>query len=143
MKKSNLKEIYTYINQTTEKEVDFESIDLPNNKIKHIIIGNKKVIQPKKQSSMTTKQFQEFVIEFIQEQKEVNKRQEQTNMKQAEFNQFVIEFIQEQKLVNQRQEETNKKQEKFNEMILQRLDNIENDIKLIKSCPTIKKELKN
>ena len=106
MKKSNLKEIYTYINQTTEKEVDFESINLPNNKIKHIIIGNKKTIQPKKQSSMTTKQFQEFVIEFIQEQK----------------------------LVNQRQEETNK-------VVMQRLDNIENDIKLIKSCPTIKKEL--
>ena len=101
MKKSNLKEIYTFINQTTEKEVDFESIDLPNNKIKHIIIGKKK------QSSMTTKQFQEFVIEFIQEQK----------------------------LVNQRQEETNK-------VVVQRLDNIENDIKLIKSCPTIKKELK-
>ena len=73
MKKSNLKEIYTFINQTTEKEVDFESIDLPNNKIKPIIIGNKKVIQVKKQSSMTTKQFQEFVIEFIQEQKEFNK----------------------------------------------------------------------
>ena len=106
MKKSNLKEIYTYINQTTEKEVDFESIDLPNHKIKHIIIGNKKTIQTKKQSSMTTKQFQEFVIEFI------------------------------------------KRQEEFNKMILERLDNIEhrltnveNDVKLIKSCPTIKREL--
>ena len=107
LKKSNLKEVYIYINQTTEKEVDFESIDLPNNKIKPIIIGNKKVIQVKKQSSMTTKQFQEFVIQFIQEQK----------------------------LVNQRQEETNK-------MVMQRLDRIENDIKLIKSCPTIQKELK-
>ena len=113
MKKSNLKEIYTYINQTTEKEVDFMSEDLPNNKIKHIIIGNKKVIQTKKQASMTTKQFQEYVIEFIKEQKETNK-------KQAEFNQYVIEFI--------------TKQEKFNEMIL-------NEIKAIKSCPTIKKEL--
>ena len=106
MKKSNLKEIYTYINQTTEKEVDFESVDLPNNKIKHIIIGNKKVNPSKKQSSMTTKQFQEFVIEFIQEQK----------------------------LVNQRQEETNK-------VVMQRLDNIENDIKLIKLCSTIQREL--
>ena len=76
---------------------------------------------------MTTKQFQEYVIEFIKEQKETNK-------KQAEFNQYVIEFIKEQKLVNQRQEETNK-------IVMQRLDNIENDIKLIKSCPTIKKEL--
>ena len=120
LKKSNLKEVYTFINQTTEKEVDFESIDLPNNKIKHIIIGNKKVNPPKKQSSMTTKQFQEFMINFVNEQK----------------------------LVNQRQEETNKKQEKFNEMILQKVDNIdqrlikvENDIKDIKSCPTIKKEL--
>ena len=28
---------------------------------------------------MTTKQFQEFVIEFIQEQKLVNQRQEETN----------------------------------------------------------------
>ena len=106
MKKSNLKEIYTSINQTTEKDVDFESVDLENHKIKPIIVGNKKVIKPKKQSSMTTKQFQEFVIEFIQEQK----------------------------LVNQRQEETNK-------IVVQRLDNIENDIKLIKSCPTIKKEI--
>ena len=113
MKKSNLKEIYTYINQTTEKEVDFESVDLPNQKIKHIIIGNKKTIQSKKQSSMTTKQFQEFMINFVNEQK----------------------------LVNQRQEEINK-------MVMQRLDNIENDIKEIKirldkieSCPTIKKEL--
>ena len=44
MKKSNLKEIYTFINQTTEKEVDFESVDLENNKIKPIIIGNKKTI---------------------------------------------------------------------------------------------------
>ena len=77
---------------------------------------------------MTTKQFQEVVIEFIQAQKIVNQSQEQTNMKQAEFNQFVIEFI--------------KRQEEFNKMILQRLDNIENDIKLIKSCPTIQKELK-
>ena len=50
-----LREIYTYINQTTEKEVDFESIDLENNKIKPIIIDNKKVIKPKNQSSMTTK----------------------------------------------------------------------------------------
>ena len=99
MKKSNLKEIYTFINQTTEKEVDFESVDLDNHKIKPIIIGNKKTIQPKKQSSMTTKQFQEFVIEFIQEQKE------------------------------------------FNKMVVQRLDNIDNDIKLIKSCQTIKREL--
>ena len=142
MKKSNLKEIYTYINQTTEKEVDFESVDLPNNKIKHIIIGNKKVNQPKKQSSMTTKQFQEFVIEFIQEQKLVNQRQEETN-----------------KVVMQRLD----KQEEFNQMILEKVDNIEkrltnveNDVKEIKieikkikvrldkieSCPTIKKELK-
>ena len=120
MKKSNLKEIYKCINQTTEKEVDFDSIDLPNNKIKHIIIGNKKTIQLKKQDSMTTKQFQEYVIEFIKEQKETNK-------KQAEFNQYVIEFINEQKEVNKRQEETNK-------IILQRLDRIE-------SCPTIQKEL--
>ena len=115
MKKSNLKEIYTYINQTTEKEVDFESVDLENNKIKHIIIGNKKMIQPKKQSSMTTKQFQEFVIEFIQEQKLVNQRQEETN-----------------KVVMQRLDNIEK-----------RLNNVENDIKLIKSCPTIKKELSN
>ena len=130
----NLKEVYAYINQTTEKEVDFESKTFSNGEIKHIIIGNKKIIQPKHQSSMTTKQFQEYVIEFIQEQKETNK-------KQAEFNQYVVEFIQEQK-------ETNKKQEKFNEMILQKVDNIdqrlikvENDIKDIKSCPTIQKEL--
>ena len=93
--------------------MDFESVDLENNKIKHIIIGNKKIIQSKKQSSMTTKQFQEFMINFVNEQK----------------------------LVNQRQEEINK-------MVMQRLDNIENDIKEIKirldkieSCPTIKKEL--
>ena len=107
MKKFNLKEIINIIKQNVEnEEVEMEIIDLPNNKIKHIIIGNKKTIQPKKQSSMTTKQFQEFVIEFIQEQK----------------------------LVNQRQEETNK-------IVMQKLDNIENDIKLIKSCPTIQKEL--
>ena len=76
---------------------------------------------------MTTKQFQEYVVEFIKEQKETNK-------KQAEFNQYVIEFI--------------TKQEKFNKMILQKVDNmdqrlikVENDIKEIKSCPTIQKEL--
>ena len=120
MQKSNLKEIYTFINQTTEKEVDFESIDLPNNKIKHIIIGNKKTIQVKKQSSMNTKQFQEFVIEFIQEQKLVNQRQEETN-----------------KVVMQRLD----KQEKFNEMILEKVDNIEKRLEKIESCPTIQKEL--
>ena len=119
----------------------FEIIDLPNNKIKHIIIGNKKVIQVKKQSSMTTKQFQEFVIEFIQEQKLVNQRQEETNKKQEIFNQQQLEF---NKMIIQRLD----KQEKFNEMILQKVDNIdqrlikvENDIKDIKSCPTIQKEL--
>ena len=73
MKKSNLKEIYAYINQTTDKEVDFESIGLPNNKTKHIIIGDRKINQPNKSSSMTNKQFQEYVIQFIQEQKEFNK----------------------------------------------------------------------
>ena len=107
MKKLNLKELITMIKQNIQNEdVEVEIIDLPNNKIKHIIIGNKKVIQPKKQASMTTKQFQEYVIEFIT------------------------------------------KQEKFNEMILQKVDNIdqrlikvENDIKEIKSCPTIQKEL--
>ena len=108
MKKFSLREIIAIIKQNVEsEEVEMDIIDLPNNKIKPIIIGNKKTIQPKKQSSMTTKQFQEYVIQFIQEQK----------------------------LVNQRQEETNK-------VVMQRLDNIENDIKLIKSCPTIKKELK-
>ena len=128
MKKMSLKEAITIIKQNIQNEdVEVEIIDLPNNKIKHIIIGNKKVIPPKKQASMTTKQFQEYVIEFIKEQKETNK-------KQAEFNQYVIEFI--------------TKQEKFNEMILQKVDNIdqrlikvENDIKDIKSCPTIQKEL--
>ena len=55
-------------------------------------------------------------------------------MTTKQFQEFVIEFIKEQKLVNQRQEETNK-------VVMQRLDNIENEIKLIKSCPTIKKEL--
>ena len=107
MKKFSLREIIAIIKQNVEsEEVEMDIIDLPNNKIKPIIIGNKKTIQPKKQSSMTTKQFQEYVIQFIQEQK----------------------------LVNQRQEETNK-------VVMQRLDNIENDIKLIKSCPTIQKEL--
>ena len=107
MKKMNLKEVITMIKQNIQNiDVEVEIIDLPNNKIKHIIIGNKKVIPPKKQASMTTKQFQEYVIEFIKEKK----------------------------LVNQRQEENNK-------IVMQRLDNIENDIKLIKSCPTIKKEL--
>ena len=114
MKKSNLKEIIAIIRKNIEnEEVEMDIIDLPNNKIKHIIIGNKKVTQVKKQSSMTPKQFQEFVIEFIQEQKLVNQRQEETN-----------------KVVMQRLD----KQEKFNEMIL-------NEIKAIKSCPTIKKEL--
>ena len=127
MKKSNLKEIYTYINQTTEKEVDFESIDLPNNKIKHIIIGNKKVTQVKKQSSMTTKQFQEFMINFVNEQKLVNQRQEETNKKQEIFNQQQLEF--------------NKKQEKFNEIILNEIKEIKIRLDKIESCPTIKKEL--
>ena len=130
MKKSNLKEVINIIKQNVQNEdVEMDIIDLPNNKIKHIIIGNKKTIQVKKQSSMTTKQFQEFVIEFIKEQKLVNQRQEETNKKQEIFNQQQLEF---------------------NKMIMQRLDNIENrltnvenDIKLIKSCPTIKKELKD
>ena len=80
MKKSNLKDVIAIIKQNIQnEEVEVDIIDLPNNKIKHIIIGNKKVNPPKKQSSMTTKQFQEFVIEFIQEQKLVNQRQEETN----------------------------------------------------------------
>ena len=122
MKKSNLKEIYAYINQTTEKEVDFESVDLENNKIKHIIIGNKKVNPPKKQASMTTKQFQEFVIDFIKEQKLVNQWQEETNKKQAEFNQ---------------------RQEEFNQMILKEIKEIKIRLGKIESCPTIQKELNN
>ena len=73
MKKFNLKDVYTTINKTIEKEVYFKSIDLENNKIKHIIIGDRKINQPKKSSSMTNKQFQEYVIQFIQEQKEFNK----------------------------------------------------------------------
>ena len=128
MKKMNLKEVITMIKQNIQNiDVEVEIIDLPNNKIKHIIIGNKKVIQTKKQASMTTKQFQDHVIQFISNQKSFNEyviefiqEQKETNKKQAEFNQYVIEFI--------------TKQEKFNEMIL-------NEIKAIKSCPTIKKEL--
>ena len=116
MKKFNLKEVIAIIKQNVQnEEVDFESIDLPNHKIKHIIIGNKKVIQIKKQSSMTTKQFQEFMINFVNEQK----------------------------LVNQRQEETNKKQEKFNEMILKEIKEIKIRLDKIESCPTIQKELNN
>ena len=69
---------------------------------------------------MTTKQFQEYVIQFIQEQKLVNQKQEETNKKQEIFNQQQLEF--------------NKKQEKFNEIVLQRLEKIE-------SCQTIQKEL--
>ena len=121
MKKFNLKEIIAIIKQNVEnEEIEMDIIDLPNNKIKHIIIGNKKVIQVKKQSSMTTKQFQEFVIEFIQEQKLVNQKQEETN-----------------KVVMQRLDN-----------IENRINNVENDIKEIKirldkieSCPTIQKEL--
>ena len=142
MKKINLKEAITMIKQNMQNEdIEVEIIDLPNNKIKHIIIGNKKVIQPKKQASMTTKQFQDHVIQFISNQKSFNEyviefiqEQKETNKKQAEFNQYVIEFI--------------TKQEKFNEMILQKVDNmdqrlikVENDIKEINSCPTIQKEL--
>ena len=107
--------------------MDFESVNLPNHKIKPIIIGSKKVTPPKKQSSMNRKQFQEFVIKFIKKQDETNK--------------IVVQRL-------DKQEEFNKKQEKFNEMILQKVDNIdqrlikvENDIKDIKSCPTIQKEL--
>ena len=121
MKKFNLKEIISIIRKNIENsDVLMDIIDLPNHKIKHIIIGNKKFIQVKKQSSMTTKQFQEFVIEFIQEQKLVNQRQEETN-----------------KVVMQRLDN-----------IENRINNVENDIKEIKirldkieSCPTIQKEL--
>ena len=112
MKKLNLKDVITIIKQNIQnEEVEIDIIDLPNNKIKHIIIGNKKVTQVKKQSSMTTKQFQEFMINFVNEQKLVNQRQEETN-----------------KIVMQRLDNIEK-----------RLTNVENDIKLIKSCPTIKK----
>ena len=117
-------------NSTNDSTYEIEMLD--DNHAKLILFVTIKAKDNK--SSMTTKQFQEFVIEFIQEQKEVNKRQQQTNMKQAEFNQFVIEFIKEQK--------------EFNKMVMQRLDNIENDIKEIKirldkieSCPTIQKEI--
>ena len=142
MKKMSLKEIITMIKQNMQNEdVEVEIIDLPNNKIKHIIIGNKKVFQTKKQASMTTKQFQDHVIQFISNQKSFNeyviefiKEQKETNKKQVEFNQYVIEFINEQKEVNKRQEETNK-------IILQRLDNIEYRLEKIESCPTIQKEL--
>ena len=64
-------------------------------------------------------------------------------MTTKQFQEFVIEFIQEQKLVNQRQEETNKIVMQRLDNIENRLTNVENDIKLIKSCPTIKKELKD
>ena len=128
MKKTNLKEVINIIKQNVQnEEVEIDIIDLPNNKIKHIIIGNKKVTQVKKQSSMTTKQFQEFVIEFIQEQKLVNQRQEETNKKQEIFNQQQLEF--------------NKKQEKFNEMILNEIKEIKMRLDKIESCPTIRKEL--
>ena len=121
MKKFSLREIIAIIKQNVEsEEVEMDIIDLPNHKIKPIIIGNKKINPPKKQSSMTTKQFQEFVIEFIQEQKLVNQRQEETN-----------------KVVMQRLD----KQEKFNEMILEKVDNIEKRLEKIESCPTIQKEL--
>ena len=74
MKKSNLIEIINIIKQNIEnEEVEMDNIDLPNHKIKHIIIGDRKINQPKKSSSMTNKQFQEYVIQFIQEQKEFNK----------------------------------------------------------------------
>ena len=136
MKKSNLKEIIAIIKQNIQNEdVEMEIIDLPNNKIKHIIIGNKKTIQVKKQSSMTTKQFQEFVIEFIKRQEETNKVVVQRLDKQEEFNQMILQKV---------------------DNIENRLTNLENDVKKIKieikkikvrldkieSCPTIKKELK-
>ena len=123
MKKLSLKEAITMIKQNIQNiDVEVEIIDLPNNKIKHIIIGNKKVIQTKKQASMTTKQFQEYVIEFIKEQKLVNQRQEETNKKQAEFNQ---------------------RQEEFNQMILKEIKEIKIRLGKIESCPTIQKELNN
>ena len=62
-------------------------------------------------------------------------------MTTKQFQEFVIEFIQEQKLVNQRQEETNKVVIQRLDNIENRINNVENDIKLIKSCPTIQKEL--
>ena len=121
MKKSNLKEVISIIKQNIQnEEVEMDIIDLSNHKIKPIIIGNKKAIQPKKQSSMTTKQFQEFMINFVNEQKLVNQRQEETNKKQEIFNQQQLEF---------------------NKMVIQRLDNIEHRLEKIESCPTIQKEL--
>ena len=89
-------------NATNDSIYEMEMVD--DNHTKLVLFVTIKA--SKNQSSMTTKQFQEYVIEFIKEQK----------------------------LVNQRQEGTNK-------IVMQRLDNIENEIKLIKSCPTIKKEL--
>ena len=76
---------------------------------------------------MTTKQFQDHVIQFISNQKS--------------FNEYVIEFIEEQKEMNKKQLEFNQRQEEINKIVLQRLDKIENEIKAIKSCPTIQKEL--
>ena len=45
MKKFNLKEIITIIKQNVQnEEVEIDIIDLPNHKIKPLIIGNKKTI---------------------------------------------------------------------------------------------------
>ena len=98
MQKITKSELLKFLkNATNDSIYEMEMVD--DNHAKLVLFVTIKA--SKNQSSMTTKQFQEYVVDFIQEQKETNK-------KQAEFNQYVIEFIQEQKLVNQRQEETNK-----------------------------------
>ena len=70
---------------------------------------------------MTTKQFQEFVIEFIKKQDETNK--------------IVVQRLDKQEIFNQQQLE-------FNKMVMQRFDNIENRLDKIESYPTIKKRIK-
>ena len=73
----------------------------------------------------------------------IKAKDNKSSMTTKQFQEFMINFVNEQKLVNQRQEETNKIVMHIWDTIEKRLTNVENDIKLIKSCPTIKKELSN
>ena len=58
------------------------------------------------------------------------------------FKVYVENRFYQQEQFNKKQEEFNKKQEQFNNKVIERLDNLEKDVRIIKPLPTIQKELK-
>ena len=62
--------------------------------------------------------------------------------KQEQFNDEITKRFDKQEQFNNEQKQFNNKQEQFNNKVIERLDNLEKDVRIIKSLPTIQKELK-